>query len=95
MPYRAAKLILKAYDDLRAKRSSKHSAALGVKSSQEALRAKWRTVQHLYNKQLEAAAGAKGKAVATAPPELGTALDLNLKSLVSVRDAEAAEASLK
>ena len=70
---RAAKLILKGYDDLRAKRSSKHSAALAVKSSQEALKAKWRTVQHLYNKQLEAAAGAKGKAVANAPPAPGTA----------------------
>ena len=88
---RAAKLILKAYDDLRAKRSSKHSAALAVKSSQEALKAKWRTVQHLYNKQLEAAAGAKGKAVATAPPEPGDALSSGLVLLVSMI-AAAAEA---
>ena len=83
---------MKAYDDLRAKRSSKHSAALGVKSSQEALKAKWRTVQHLYNKQLEAAAGAKGKAVASAPPEPGDALSSGLVLLVSMI-AAAAEAS--
>lgn len=70
---RAAKLILKAYDDLRAKRSSRHSAALAVKSSQEALKAKWRTVQHLYHKQLDATAQAKGKAVAPALVASGTA----------------------
>lgn len=57
VPCRAANLVLKTYDDLRARRSSKHSAALVVKSSQDSLKAKWGTVQHLYNKHLEVTAG--------------------------------------
>ena len=63
--HRAAKLILKAYDDLKARRrGSATAAASAVTSSHEAVRNKWRTVQHMYHKQREVTADLKGKAQA-------------------------------
>ena len=61
--YRAAKLILKAYDDLKARGGkAAASAATAVASNHEAVRSHWRTVQHMYHKQMEVAADLKGKA---------------------------------
>ena len=57
---RAAKLILKAYDDLKARRG-RAAAAAAISSSHEAVGNKWRTVQHMYHKQVEVTADAKGK----------------------------------
>ena len=71
--HRAAKVILRSYDDLKARRrGSAPAAATAVASSLEAVKSKWRTVQHLYHKQLEAAADVKGKgkAVANGPAGL-------------------------
>jgi len=59
---RAAKLILKAYDDLKARRGRAASAAASaVSSSHETVGNKWRTVQHMYHKQMEVTADVKGK----------------------------------
>lgn len=66
---RAAKVILKAYDDLKARQGrATAAAASSVRLSHEALRNKWRTVQHMHHKQQEVAADAKGKGI-TALPE--------------------------
>ncbi|KAL0028145.1 hypothetical protein WJX77_009970 [Trebouxia sp. C0004] len=59
---RAAKLILKAYDDLKSRRSRAAAAASSaVTSTHEAVCNKWRTVQHMYHKQMEVTADLKGK----------------------------------
>lgn len=59
---RAAKLILKAYDDLKARRSrAAAAAASAVTSTDETVCNKWRTVQHMYHKQMEVTADLKGK----------------------------------
>ena len=66
--FRAAKVILKSYDDLRVRQGRAASvAASSAASSQEALRAKWRTVQHMHRKQMEASADVKGKSTAALP----------------------------
>ena len=71
---RAAKVILKSYDDLRARRrGSAPAAASAVASSLEAMRSKWRTVQHMHHKQLEVTADLKGKGKAVANGPAGSA----------------------
>ncbi len=65
---RAAKLILKAYDDLKARRSrAAAAAASAVTSTDETVCNKWRTVQHMYHKQMEVTADLKGKAMPNGP----------------------------
>lgn len=61
-------MILKTYDDLKARRSKAAAAAASsVSSSCEAVRNKWRTVQHMHHKQQELTADAKGKSTAALP----------------------------
>ena len=61
-------MILKTYDELRGRKGrAAAAAASSVSSSHEALRSKWRTVQHMYHKQLEVQADLKGKSVAAVP----------------------------
>ena len=61
-------MILKTYDDLKARRGKAAvAAASSVSSSCEAVRNKWRTVQHMYHKQREVTADAKGKSIAALP----------------------------
>ena len=64
---RAAKLILKAYDDLKARKSKAAIATSAAASSHEALRNKWRTVQHMHHRQMEVTADVKGKSIAALP----------------------------
>lgn len=65
---RAAKLILKAYDDLKARKGKAATAAASAAaSSHEALRSKWRTVQHMHHRQKEVTADVKGKSTAALP----------------------------
>lgn len=61
-------MILKAYDDLKARQGrAATAAASSVRLSHEALRSKWRTVQHMHHKQQEVVADAKGKSTTALP----------------------------